>query len=147
MNNVMRQNPWSLMPRLQDEINRLFGTMTESDSSSATAAWVPPVDIYEYNDRFELYVDLPGVDPSKVDLTLEGGILTLSGQRPEGAPDRSLEIQYRRTERPHGRFYRRFVLPDTADSQGVNAVGKNGVLTVTIAKHAKAMPRRIEISG
>ena len=148
MTNVVRQNPWSLMPRLQDEINRLFGTMSESDSSSATAAWVPPVDIHEYNDRFEIYVDLPGVDPSKVDLTLEGGILTLSGQRAdEISESRSNEIQYRRTERSHGHFYRRFVLPDTADSQGVNATGKNGVLTVTIAKHAKAMPRRIQISG
>ncbi len=149
MNNVVRQNPWSLMPRLQDEINRLFGSMGENnDSSSATAAWVPPVDIHEYGDRFEFYVDLPGVDPSKVELTLEGGVLTLSGQRPdEIADDRSHDIQYRRNERSHGHFYRRFVLPDTADSQGVNASGKNGVLTVTIAKHAKAMPRRIQISG
>jgi len=147
MTNIVRQNPWSLMPRLQDEINRLFGSMNESDSSSATAAWVPPVDITEYNDRFELHVDIPGVDPSKVELTLEGGILTLSGERPEQVPDRGGEVQYRRVERSHGHFYRRFVLPDTADSQGVNATGKNGVLTVTIAKHAKAQPRRIQISG
>lgn len=147
MNNVVRQNPWSLMPRLQDEINRLFGNMSENDSSSATAAWVPPVDIHEYADRFELYVDLPGVDPSKVDLTLEGGILTLSGRRDEVSDPRSSEVQYQRTERSHGNFHRRFVLPDTADSQGVNATGKNGVLTVTIAKHAKALPRRIQISG
>src|SRR5208283_2983790 len=105
MNDVVRQNPWSLMPRLQDEINRLFGNMTENDSSSATAAWVPPVDIHEYGDRFEIYVDLPG----------EGGILTLSGQRTnELADNRSNDIQYRRTERSQGRFYRRFVLPDTA---------------------------------
>jgi len=148
MNNVVRQNPWSLMPRLQDEINRLFGTMNENDSSSATAGWIPPVDIHEYADRFEIYVDLPGVDPSKVDLTLEGGVLTLSGQRTgDNSEGRDNDIQYRRTERSRGHFYRRFVLPDTADSQGVNAIGKNGVLTVTIAKHAKAMPRRIQISG
>ncbi|HTV95924.1 MAG TPA: Hsp20/alpha crystallin family protein [Steroidobacteraceae bacterium] len=148
MNNVVRQNPWSLMPRLQDEINRLFGNLSENDSSSATAAWIPPVDILEFADRFELYVDLPGVDPGKVDLTLEGGVLTLTGQRAdELGSDRENEIQYRRTERSHGNFHRRFVLPDTADSQGVNASGKNGVLTVTIAKHAKAMPRRIQISA
>lgn len=146
-NNIVRQNPWSLMPRLQDEINRLFGSMGETESSSATAAWVPPVDIFEYNDRFELYVDLPGVDPGKVDLTLEDGVLTLSGERPEESTERSQDIQYRRVERSHGRFHRRFVLPDTADSQAVNAAGKNGVLTVTISKHPKAMPRRIQISG
>jgi len=119
-----------------------------NDSSSATAAWVPPVDIHEYGDRFELYVDLPGVEPSKVDLTLEDGVLTLSGQRTEESNEgKDTDIQYRRTERSHGHFHRRFVLPDTADSQGVNATGKNGVLTVTIAKHPKALPRRIQISG
>ena len=148
MSSVLRQSSWSAVPRLQDEINRLFGNLTENDSSSATAAWVPPVDIHEYTDRFEIYVDLPGVDPSKVELTLDGGILTLSGQRiAEAAEDRGNGVQYQRTERTHGNFYRRFVLPDTADSQGVNAAGKNGVLTVTIAKHAKAQPRKIQISG
>jgi HSP20 family protein len=141
----MRQDPWGVMPRLQDEINRLFNNR-ENDSSSATATWIPPVDIHEYGDRFELYVDLPGVDPSQVELTLDGGILTLSGERREQATNRSGEdAQARRTERGHGHFHRRFVLPDTADGEKVNATGKNGVLTVTIPKQAKAMPRRIQI--
>jgi len=147
MSSVLRTNPWGAVPRLQDEINRLFGNLTESDSSSATATWVPPVDIHEYGDRFEIYVDLPGVDPSKVELTLDGGILTLSGDRIDEGVKAGNGVQYQRTERTHGHFYRRFVLPDTADSQGVNAAGKNGVLTVTIAKQAKALPRKIQITG
>jgi HSP20 family protein len=148
MSSVTRQDYWSVMPRLQDEINRLFGNVRESDSSSATASWIPPVDIHEYTDRFELYVDLPGVDPSQVELTLDGGILTLSGQRLEqvvGKPGD--DAQARRTERGTGHFHRRFVLPDTADGEKVNATGKNGVLTVTIPKQAKAMPRRIQIGA
>jgi HSP20 family protein len=105
------------------------------------------VDIHEYPDRFELYVDVPGVNPNSVELTLEDGILALSGERSakgstngEGAP------QYQRNERSQGQFYRRFVLPDTVDSDKVNATGKDGVLTVTIPKEAKAMPRRIQIA-
>lgn len=86
MSAVMRQDPWGVVPRLQEEINRLFGNARENDSSSATAMWIPLVDIHEYADRFELYVDLPGVDPSSVDLTLDGGILTLSGERPVRTP-------------------------------------------------------------
>jgi HSP20 family protein len=54
MNAVTRQDPWGVMPRLQDEINRLFGNVRENDSSSATAKWIPMVDIHEYADRFEL---------------------------------------------------------------------------------------------
>lgn len=149
MNSVVRQDTRTLMPRLQDEINRLFGSVQQTESSSsATATWVPAVDINEYPDRFELYVDVPGVNPNAVELTLEDGILTLSGERSangsitgEGAP------HYQRIERSQGQFYRRFVLPDTVDSDKVNATGKDGVLTVTIPKQAKAMPRRIQITG
>jgi len=114
----------------------------------ATAGWVPAVDINEYTNRFELYVDVPGVDPSSVELTLEDGVLTLSGERSaKGSANGEDAPQYSRIERSQGQFYRRFVLPDTVDSEKVNATGKDGVLTVTIPKQAKAMPRRIQIGG
>jgi HSP20 family protein len=148
MNDMVRQDPWSLMPRLQDEINRLFGNMQQTDSSSsATATWIPAVDIHEYTDRFELYVDVPGVEPNSVELTLEDGVLTLSGERVQKSTKGDGEPLSRRTERGQGPFYRRFVLPDTVDSDRVNATGKDGVLTVTIPKQAKAMPRRIQIGA
>jgi HSP20 family protein len=142
MATVTRQDYWSVVPRLQDEINRLFGSVRENDSSSATATWIPQVDIHEYAD-----VDLPGVDPSKVELTLDGGILTLSGTRAEQVSRAGEDVQSKRTERGSGSFHRRFVLPDTADGEKVNATGKNGVLTVTIPKQVKAMPRRIQIGS
>jgi HSP20 family protein len=147
MSSVMRQDPWGVMPRLQEEINRLFGNSRENDSSSAMAGWVPPVDIHEFANRFELYVDLPGVDPSEVELTLDGGVLTLSGNRHEQVAKSGEDLQGRRIERGYGQFHRRFVLPDTVDGEKVNASGKNGVLTVTIPKQAKAMPRRIQIDA
>ncbi len=106
------------------------------------------MDIHEYANRFELYVDLPGIDPADVELTLDGGVLTLSGERREQVVTKSGEdLQGRRIERGHGTFHRRFVLPDTVDGEKVNASGKNGVLTVTIPKQAKAMPRRIQIDA
>ena len=147
MSSVIRQDAWGAMPRLQEEINRLFGNARENDSSSATANWIPLVDIHEYPDRFELYVDLPGVDPSTVDLTLDNGILTLSGTRSPSSRKDGEEPQGRRIERGHGQFHRRFVLPDTVDSEKVNATGSQGVLTVTIPKQEKSMPRRIQIGG
>lgn len=147
MSAVIRHDPWGVMPRLQDEINRLFGDARDSDSSSATATWIPLVDIHEYADRFEFYVDLPGVDPAKVDLTLDGGILSLSGERPQPARKEGEDAQGRRMERGHGHFHRRFVLPDTVDSEKVNATGSQGVLTVTIPKQPKTMPRRIQIGS
>jgi len=150
MANAVRYEPWNVVPRLQDEINRLFGNVieTENGSSGATANWIPAVDIHEYADRFEIYVDVPGIEPGSVELTLEGEILSLAGERStSGARANSEEPEARRIERAQGRFYRRFVLPDTADSSNVKAAGRNGVLTVTIPKQAKAMPRRIEVDG
>jgi HSP20 family protein len=148
MSNSVRQDPWSLVPRLQDEINRLFGSVNQSDSSSATATWVPAVDIHEYPDRFEFYVDVPGVEADKVELTLEGGVLTLSGHRSETlAGNGNDQVQYHRTERGQGYFYRRFVLPNTVDGERVKASGKNGILNITVPKQAKAQPRRIQIAA
>lgn len=150
MTSMVRYEPWSAMPRLQDEINRLFGSLTgqlDNESSAATVSWIPATDIHEYTDRFELYVDVPGVDADKVDITLEDGVLTIQGERTLPTGKKSETPQFRRTERGAGQFYRRFVLPDTADSDNVKANGKNGVLTVTIPKHAKAMARRIQIAA
>ena len=146
---TLRNEPRNFMPRLQDDINRLFGNANENDSSSATAAWIPLVDIHEFADRFELYVDLPGVDPNQVELTLDAGVLTLAGDRAEQqiSNKRSDEVQSLRVERGHGRFHRRFVLPETVDADKVNANGKNGVLTITIPKQEKSKPRRIQILG
>ncbi|HEY8506743.1 MAG TPA: hypothetical protein VIL32_00215, partial [Steroidobacteraceae bacterium] len=56
---LVRYEPWNVLAQLQDEINRIFSNAFSSDSSGATAAWVPPVDITEYPNRFDLTVDLP----------------------------------------------------------------------------------------
>ncbi len=148
MNILERQNSWHLMPHLQEELKRLYADAQDGDSSSAMAAWVPAVDIIEYGNRFEINVDVPGVDPGRVELTLEGGILTISGEKAaqaSGSPGE--EREHQRIERSQGRFYRRFMLPDTVDSDNVTANGKHGVLTITVPKQRKAMPRRIQIGA
>ena len=141
-----RYQPWNALSQLQNEINRAFGTLNEGDSSSATAEWIPAVDVSEYNDRFELLVDLPGVDAQAVEITLDNGVLTLSGERrEEKKANTSDEVQHQRNERRHGRFYRRFILPDTIDAENVNATGRNGVLAISIPKQSRAQPRRITV--
>ena len=132
---------------LQNEINRLFTNMGESDSSGATATWMPKVDIQEYDNRFQLFVDLPGVDPKAVEITLDNGVLSISGERQDVTSGGNGEVLNRRGEREHGRFYRRFILPDTIDTDNVNAKGQDGVLEISIQKQAKAQPRRIEVAA
>jgi HSP20 family protein len=146
---LIRYEPTGLVSQLQDEINRVFTALSSAeDSSGATSAWIPPVDITEYTDRFELAVDLPGVDPDKVEVTLEEGVLTLSGERELPARRNGGQEESRtRIERRYGRFYRRFVLPETVDAERVQATGRNGVLEITIPKQPKALPRRIKVAA
>jgi len=146
---IMRYEPWTVVSQLQNEINRVFGNLNDGESSSATADWMPAVDIKEYADRFELLVDVPGVDPKQVEITLDNSVLTLSGERrDEQSVHRNGEgeVQQQRRERHLGRFHRRFILPETVDAEKVTATGRDGVLAISIAKHAKAQPRRISVS-
>lgn len=132
---------------LQDEINRLFNVWGDTESSAATASWMPPVDIHEYDDRFQLFVDLPGVDPAAVDITLDNGVLTITGERFAQAPKDDEKVMERRSERSSGRFHRRFILPDTVDAEKVKATDRNGVIEIAIPKQARAQPRRIEVAA
>lgn len=145
---VTRYEPWNVVSQLQSEINRVFGNLNESEGNSATSQWSPAVDVREYPDRFQLLLDVPGVESKDVEITLDNGVLTVSGNRSEEkavGPGGSDQPQQQRIERPVGRFHRRFILPDTADAENVNAAGRNGVLEIVIRKQAKAQPRRITV--
>jgi HSP20 family protein len=143
-----RYEPWNVVSQLQNEINRVFGNLNDTDSNSATSEWSPAVDVREFSDRFQLLLDVPGVESKDVEITLDNGILTVAGNRAEeksvGA-NGTEQPQQQRIERRLGRFYRRFILPDTADAENVNASGRNGVLEILIPKQPKAQPRRIAV--
>jgi HSP20 family protein len=144
---LVTYDPLFSVRQLQDDINRLFSGWSTNDSSSVTADWVPNVDINEYEDKFQLYVDLPGINRKDVDITLESGVLTITGERFAQAEKAEENIVRRRTERGNGRFYRRFILPESVDAEKVKATGRDGVLEVVIPKQAKAVPRRIEVAA
>ena len=78
---LVNYDPLFSVRQLQDDINRLFSGWSTNDSSSVTADWVPGVDINEFDDKFQLYIDVPGVDPKDVEITMESGVLTITGER------------------------------------------------------------------
>ena len=142
MTTLLRYQPWSVHRELLNEFNRYFDRAEAT--SGATAEWTPAVDIEEYADRFVLYADVPGVDLKSVDVTLEKGVLTLSGSREKAAESKGVEA--RRVERASGRFFRRFSLPDTVDGEAVSAKAANGVLEVVIPKRPQSQPRKIAVA-
>jgi HSP20 family protein len=127
---LIKYEPWLGARQLQNDINRLFSNWNTNDSSGVTADWIPSVDINELDDKFQLYVDVPGVDPKDMQAEKE-----------------EENVIRRRTERGSGRFYRRFILPETVDADKVKATDRHGVLEILIPKQAKAQPRRIEVAA
>jgi HSP20 family protein len=145
---VVRYEPWNVVSQLQNEINRVFGNLGDAEGSSATSEWTPAVDVREFADRFQLLLDIPGVDPKEVEITLDSGTLTVAGNRSEEKAvggNGGEQPQQQRIERRMGRFHRQFILPDTADAEKVNASGRNGVLEIAIPKQPRAQPRRIAV--
>jgi len=143
---LARYEPWYLVNRLQRDLDRLFTNPTLGEESPQSVAdWVPPVDIREEDKQFVIHADLPGVEPKNIDVTLEKGVLTIRGHR--DLETRDEKQGFRRVERTSGQFYRRFSLPDTADSQAVKARFTNGVLEVAIPKQAQVLPRRINVEA
>jgi HSP20 family protein len=144
---LARYEPWDAVNQLHRQINRIFETQSAANSTdtAALADWIPAADVLEYADKFILKFDVPGVNVNSIDITLDQGVLAVSGERPVDAA--SNDVERSRRERPRGRFHRRFTLPDTVDASAVHATGRDGVLEVTIPKQAKAKPRRIEVAS
>jgi HSP20 family protein len=148
---LVRYEPWDVLNQLHRQINRQINSVFDTQSaantadSSATADWLPSADVAEYADRFVLQFDVPGVNVSAINITLDQGVLTIAGERVRESNGGDAERS--RIERPQGRFHRRFTLPDTVDASGVKATGRNGILEVTIPKQPKAQPRRIEVAA
>ena len=141
---LVRYQPWGLMRSLHEDIDRLFEQRLGMDETSGSVAnWTPPVDIREEENRFVLHADIPGVKADDIEVTMENGVLTISGSREDVS--REERNGYRRVERVAGRFFRRFTLPDTANADGITAKCHDGVLEVVIPKHERVMPRRINV--
>ncbi|WP_455380907.1 Hsp20/alpha crystallin family protein [Acidihalobacter prosperus] len=144
---MVRYQPFGLLNQLYREMDHAFGVPAEQGASddAATSDWLPSVDIREEKDAFVIHADVPGVDPKDIDIHMENGVLTVKGERE--TVDEETRKQYRRVERVHGQFYRRFTLPDTANADQITARVDKGVLEVRIPKHERVLPRKIEIQG
>jgi len=135
---IARFEPWPYVDLLQRDLN-------QRTARKATAEWVPAVDIIEEKDRFLLHADVPGVNPEAVEISLEKGVLTVSGVRSAEVLGENTDL--RRTERLTGRFSRRFTLPETTDADRVTAKISNGILEIVIPKLPLVQPRRITVEA
>lgn len=144
--NLVRFEPWSFADLVQRDFDRLAGRRVGRDSvETSVSDWAPAVDIVEEKDRFVLRADVPGVAREDIEVAMEEGVLTISGERHTERHEDAEGVK--RFERVSGKFYRRFTLPETADAEGIAARSANGILEVTIPKQPEVQPRRITVEA
>lgn len=108
--------------------------------------WVPAIDVIEQKDSYLMYAELPGVDPSQIDITFEQNVLTIRGTKPSTVQaSNEGELRVYAAERVTGSFERSIRLPEFVDGDHIAAEFNNGLLKVQVPKAQAAQPRRIEV--
>ena len=126
-------------------LNDTLGNFDWAFRDSTTAAWVPPVDVLEQADAIRINVEIPGVNPDQVQISVEGNALTIGGTKEQVAEEKTERVH--RYERTYGSFERTFTLPTTVDASAIKATYERGVLTVMLPKVEKAKPRTIAVEA
>lgn len=133
-----------------DHFDRLFGDLFGTREEDRN--WTPAIDVQEQENDYTLVAEVPGIDTESLDITVEDGVLSLTGEKKEEKTEESGDSQgngarYYRRERRFGRFERTFRLPEEVDADNIRADFRHGVLTLTLPKKEVAKPRRIEVQG
>ena len=130
---------------LHRELGRVFNIRQAYASGNSQANWSPQVDIKESNSAFTVIVDLPGLPPESIDVTLHDGVLTIKGERLTST--NSDEETFKRRERIRGTFFRQFSLPEATNEEAIKAKVSHGVIEITIPKADKPLPLSIVVES
>ena len=146
MTMITRWDPFREFNTITDRMNRLFQDTygTQSREEGLTSSFVPAVDIYEDEHTVTVKMEVPGIDQKDIDVRLENNTLTVRGERKFEKDEK--EENFHRIERRYGSFYRAFTLPNTLDSEKVQADYEGGVLKIKLAKKAEAKPKQIKVN-
>lgn len=146
MAELSRWDPFRDPVSMLETMNRLFDDrpfLRRRAENETLSHWSPLVDIFEDAEGVTLTVELPGVDPKAVDLKVEDGVLTVSGERKLEHEDK--RANYQKVERWYGTFLRSFTLPPTVDVEHIRAEHKHGLLRVLLPRKEETKPKRITV--
>ncbi len=141
---LVRFNPFTELTGIDRLFNDTFDRFFEdTDRRLMNKTWSPSVDVSETETEIIFTAEFPGFEKDEIDISVNEGRLSISGERPF---TEEKDTKRHRVERWHGKFYRSFLLPKSADAEKISANLKNGVLTVTLPKKEEAKPRQIPVS-
>ena len=131
---------------LQRQVETLFGSRGWPSSIRATGRGAfPALNLGSTPEAVEIYAFAPGIDPAKLEVSVDKGLLTIAGERAPDLPPEGEKVNVFASERFHGGFRRVVSLPEDADPVRVEAKYRDGVLRIVVPKREQAKPRRIEV--
>ena len=133
---------------LQRQLEQLLGPASwPSSIRAASRGAFPAINMGTTEQAVEIYAFAPGIDPAKIDVNVDKGVLTISGERRPELPEETEKVSVFASERFAGTFRRVVSLPEEVDTAKVEATCRNGVLKIVIPKREASKPKRIEVTG
>lgn len=141
--------PRSLLEDMPDRLRQMFEGGLAVEPLAEPLGWMPAMEIAENDDAFVVTAEVPGINPKNVDISLDDGILTLSGEKKEEKEEGKEGSKYHIWERRYGSFRRSFTLPQAVEADKITAKAADGILTVTLpkTKKARAQGRKIPVTN
>ena len=141
-------DPFQELRQMTERLNRMFGTglMPTSEPSLAAFDWQPSVNISETEKAYLIKADLPEVKKEDIKVSFDNRVLTIEGERRQEKKEKTEKMH--RVESSYGRFYRSFTMPEDADLEHVEAVHRDGALSLTVPKSEakQSKPQQVKVS-
>ena len=141
---ITRWDPVRGVIAFRNPFNTLFRDLNEGEGATATASFIPAVDVYEDEKKVVLKLEVPGIEEKDLDIRIENNTLTVKGERKFEKEEK--EENFHRIERRYGSFYRAFTVPSTVDTENVDASYNAGVLKLALKKKPEAQPKQIKVN-
>ncbi|HEV2721197.1 MAG TPA: Hsp20/alpha crystallin family protein [Thermoanaerobaculia bacterium] len=141
-----RWDPFDELTLLRNRMDRLLNKISDEETpalTTTTTTWAPTTDIVETKDALIVRCELPGIEEKDVNVEIENGVLTISGERK--FEEKTKEKNFHRVERAYGRFVRSFTLPPNILNDNVKATFTEGLLELTLPKKEEAKPKKIHL--
>jgi HSP20 family protein len=145
---ISRWDTYRDVVALQNRMNSIFQEFSRGNSGDnemvTAAGFVPPVDIFEDENRLVLKIEIPGMRQEDLDVRLENNTLSVKGER--SFQSEGKEENFHRVERRYGSFYRAFTIPNTIDPSSIKADYEAGVLRLELTKKPETKPKQIKVN-
>ena len=138
-----RWDPFDELSLLRNRMDRLLNKISDEETPTLTSTWAPTTDIVETKDGLVLRCELPGINEKDVNVEIENGVLTISGERK--FEEKTQDKNFHRVERAYGKFVRSFTLPPNVVTDNVKATFTDGLLEMTLPKKEEAKPKKINL--